>query len=111
MGIRTPFPSLSTVPDHSREALWDASQSASREWSGTVDRDGNGVRMPIFYHHVMATLHSVESKAKLAQCSDRILPRDRRVRGHYTSPISRFSSFSFGAASGIFFRFACIDLI
>src|ERR1039457_2318689 len=64
----------------------DASQSASREWSGTVDRDGNGVRMAIFHHHVMATLHPVESKAEFGQCSDRVLARGRRVRVHQTIP-------------------------
>ena len=87
----------------------DASQSAPRERSGTVDRDRNGMRMPFFHHHVVTTLHSVESKAQL--CPDRIPARDRRVRGHQTSPTRRFSSFSWGAASGILFRFASIDLI
>jgi len=37
-----------------------------------MNRDGNRVRMSILHHHVVTALYPVESKAKLAQCPDRI---------------------------------------
>lgn len=73
--------------------------------------DDYGIGMAVLHKHVVTAFDPVQSKSQFLKSPNSFFPLYGRVGGHQRMPTARLSSASLGAVSGIFFRFASIDLM